>query len=434
MNEEVLKDRIIVVCPNKDCGQKIGLPKSNEILHVTCPNPKCRTSFIYQSQPTSKTQPIPETQPISKKKNQWFINKIKNHPIFLGLILTIWVLFLINRFSRRTLNLSDGLFVTVACIILCFLGTWIIDKTKEPGIKWYYRKWFVILMLFLFAPLGITLLWAGSRFRNSTKIGLTISFGLLFIVGLLTEAPSRFYDTSKDQIKDLFSIQRKNIYLEPANPYAKMSFRNEILSGTISSTYSADSIFTIPEITKKWGGSTVLVKTMDKNGNDLSLGSGFVITKKGAIVTNYHVLESAHNVSIHFIGGKTYQNAFLIARYPSQDIAILYFDGTDEQFSPVILGNSDDLQVGERILAIGNPYGWENTLSDGLISGIREIDGFKLVQITAPVSPGSSGGPLFNMRGEVIGITTIGSQWGAQNLNFAIPINTLTSLIKENFQ
>ncbi len=122
----------------------------------------------------------------------------------------------------------------------------------------------------------------------------------------------------------------------------------------------------------------------------------------------------------------------MIIGYPSQDIAILHIEGENKQFRPVILGNSDDLQVGERVLAIGNPYGWENTVSDGLISGIREIDDFKLLQITAPISPGSSGGALFNMKGEVIGITTIGSQWGAQNLNFAIPINSLKSLIKQD--
>lgn len=91
------------------------------------------------------------------------------------------------------------------------------------------------------------------------------------------------------------------------------------------------------------------------------------------------------------------------------------------------------MQIGEQILAIGNPYGFENTISDGLISGIREIADFKLLQITAPVSPGSSGGALFNMKGEVIGITSIGSQWNAQNLNFAIPINTLKILVREIF-
>lgn len=90
------------------------------------------------------------------------------------------------------------------------------------------------------------------------------------------------------------------------------------------------------------------------------------------------------------------------------------------------------MQVGEPVVAIGNPYGWENTISDGLISGIREIEDLKLLQITTPISPGSSGGALFNMKGEVIGITTIGSEWGAQNLNFAIPINYLRTMIEKD--
>jgi len=164
----------------------------------------------------------------------------------------------------------------------------------------------------------------------------------------------------------------------------------------------------------------------------LGQGSGFVISENGAIATNYHVVESAYNVLIQFINGKSFKEVSMIASYPSYDIAILNIE-EDELFLPVILGNSDNIQVGEQILAIGNPYGWENTISDGLISGIREIADFKLLQITAPVSPGSSGGALFNMKGEVIGITSIGSQWDAQNLNFAIPINLLIFLIREKF-
>ena len=110
-------------------------------------------------------------------------------------------------------------------------------------------------------------------------------------------------------------------------------------------------------------------------------------------------------------------------------IDLLKPDTTDETLRPVVLGDSDELEVGERVVAIGNPYSWENTLSDGLVSGIRELEGTTLLQITAPISPGSSGGALFNMKGEVIGITTIGSTWGAQNLNFAVPVNSLKALI-----
>lgn len=415
MTEDNLKERLIIVCPNKDCGQKLGIPKTTKTLQVTCP--KCRTSFVYPAQTPRR------------KTTSWFLNKVKAHPIFLGLIATIWFFLIVNKHSTGTLTLNNSLSITTLCIAMWFIGTWIMDKLKEEGTKWYYQKWFVFLMLFILTPIGITLLWAGSRFKKPTKIGLTIAFGLWFVLGVLTRSSERFYYSPKDEIARLFDTHKENIFLESASRYAKISFRNEILSRKVS---TATTTFTTPRIAKKWGGSIVLVKSMDKNGNELGQGSGFVASREGAIVTNYHVVELARNVSVEFIDGESYQEIFLIIGYPSQDIAILHIEGENKQFRPVTLGNSDDLQVGERVLAIGNPYGWENTVSDGLISGIRQIDDFKLLQITVPISPGSSGGALFNMNGEVIGITTIGSQWGAQNLNFAIPINSLKSLIKQD--
>ena len=304
------------------------------------------------------------------------------------------------------------------------------DKLKEEGTKWYYRKWFVILMLFIFAPIGITLLWAGSKFRRPTKIGLTIGFGLLFAIGILTRAPEKFSYSPEDELAQLVSGHRGNVYLESASPYARISLQNEILK---SKSFPETTALTISQIAEKHGCSIVLVKSMDKNNNELGQGSGFVVTASGSIATNYHVVEFAYGVSIEFIGGESYQEVSLVAGYPSNDIAILHIEAGNERFSPVVLGNSADLQIGERVLAIGNPYGLRNSLSDGLISGIREVDGLELLQITAPVSSGSSGGALFNMKGEVIGITTVGSQWEAQNLNFAIPINSLRSLLRERF-
>jgi len=416
MTEENLEERIIIVCPNKDCGQKLGIPETLGTLRVTCP--KCGISFIYPAQASRK------------KRTQWLLNRVKQHPIFLGLIVTLWFLLVGNRYSRGTLTLNNGLLATVVCIALWFFGTWIMDKLKEEKTKWYYQKWFVVLMLFVFAPIGITLLWAGSRFKKPTKIALMTVFGFWFVVSVVTQGPQRFYYSPKEEISKLITTHKGKIFLESASSYAKIAFRDEVLSKKYS---LGNRTLTIPQIAKKWGESVVLVTSFDKNGRDLKQGSGFVVSRDGAIVTNYHVVELAHEISIEFTNGKSCQIEFLIAGYPSHDIVILHIEEEDEQFCPVVLGNSDDLQVGERVLAIGNPYGWENTLSDGLLSGIRDIDGFKLLQITAPISPGSSGGALFNMKGEVIGITTIGSQWGAQNLNFAIPINSLKSLIREEF-
>jgi len=412
MPEENLKEKIIIECPNKDCKQKLGIPKTMDTLRVNCP--KCGTSFLYP------------TQMKYKKKDS--SNKIKNHPFFFGLIITFCFLLLANSYLANVLTLNYTLLVTGVCLIFWFIGTWVMDKFKEKDTRWYYQRWFVFLILLILPPLGITLLWAGSKFKIAWKVIFTILFGSWFVYNVFTQSP--FYYSPKDKIVELFSTQKADIYLEQASQSVRNNLRDDFLSKENSTLTMA---LTIPQIVKKWNESILLIKSIDRNGNILGQGSGFVISENGEIATNYHVVKSSHSVLIQFVNGKSYQEVSLIAGYPTYDIAILYIKG-NETFLPVILGDSDNLQTGEQILAIGNPYGFENTISDGLISGIREIADFKLLQITAPVSPGSSGGALFNMKGEVIGITSLGSQWDAQNLNFAIPINLLKLLVTENLE
>lgn len=417
LTEESFMGKIIIECPKIDCKQRLRIPRTTKTIRVTCPY--CGNSFVYPG----KT--------FREKRTSMLKNLIRSHPIFFGVVITLWFILFANRFTRGTITGNYLLITTIVCIILWFLGTWIIDKLKKAKSKWYFQRWIVIIMLVVFAPLGITLLWAGAKFKKTTKIILTTIFGLWFVVGVLTNKPESFDYSPKKEIVRLIKSQKENIFLRTASQSTKISFRNEILSGEVSPKGMTQ---TIPQIVKKWGKSITLIKSIDKDGDVLGQGSSFVISKNGAIVTNYHVVESSYSVSIEFIDGKCYKEVTLIVGYPSMDIAILNIEGEDEQFSPVIMGNSDELQVGEKVLAIGNPYGWENTVSDGLIAGIREVEGYNLLQITTPISPGSSGGALFDMKGEVIGITTIGSQWGAQNLNFAIPINTLKSLIENDLK
>jgi len=410
MSEENIKEKIIIECPNEDCRQKLGIPKTMDTLRVNCP--KCGTSFLYPAQNKYK------------KKTS---NKIKNHPFFFGLIVTLCFLLLANRYLVDVLTLNYILLVTGTCLLVWFIGIWVLDKFKEKGTKWYYQKWFVLLILLILPPLGITLLWTGSKFKAPWKVVFTILFGSLFVYNVFTQSP--FYYSPKDKIVKLFSTQEEDIFLEQASQSVRNNFRDDFLNKE-NSTLTMD--ITASQIFEKWNEAIVVIRPIDKKGNILGQGSGFIISRDGMIATNYHVVKSAYNVLINFINGKSYKEISLIAGYPNYDIAILHIKG-NETFLPVILGDSDNLQTGEQILAIGNPYGFENTISDGLISGMREITDFKLLQITAPISPGSSGGALLNMRGEVIGITSIGSRWEAQNLNFAIPINLLKYLIREKF-
>ena len=180
------------------------------------------------------------------------------------------------------------------------------------------------------------------------------------------------------------------------------------------------------QIAQKAFQSTVLLVMEDTNGQPLSLGSGFFVGD-GQIATNLHIVEGAARGYAKLVGQET---KFNIEGYTAidekSDLIILKVTAFGAQI--ISLGNSDLVQVGETVYAVGNPRGLEGTFSDGIISSIRPVGTDKLIQITAPLSPGSSGGPVLNRRGEVIGVSVLTIRDG-QNLNFAIPANYLKSLL-----
>jgi len=188
----------------------------------------------------------------------------------------------------------------------------------------------------------------------------------------------------------------------------------------------------IPTIANAANGAVVSIIMSDKNGHPIAQGSGFVVSKDGRIVTNYHVIKSGTSAIAKLPDGAFFVVDGVLAVDKNRDIAIIKAHGTN--FRTVTLGDSDKLQIGEEIVAIGNPLSLESTVSNGIISGIRNIedDGGKFLQVTAPISPGSSGGPLFDMAGDVVGITTLYLK-GGENLNFAIPINDVRRLLLVQF-
>jgi serine protease Do len=166
----------------------------------------------------------------------------------------------------------------------------------------------------------------------------------------------------------------------------------------------------------------------------LKLGTGFFVRSTGLLLTNFHVIEGTELVGVKMPGG----SAVLWARRATgfdldNDLVVLRVE-TDVA-SPVSLGDSDQVRIGEPIVVVGNPEGLEQTVSNGLVSGTREVDGRRLFQISAPISEGSSGSPVFNDRGDVIGVV-VSSLESGQNLNFAVPINyakpLLTSVTEES--
>jgi S1-C subfamily serine protease len=169
-----------------------------------------------------------------------------------------------------------------------------------------------------------------------------------------------------------------------------------------------------------------------------ALGSGFVIDKAGYIVTNYHVVEGAKSIQVTFSNNSSI-DAHLVGSDPSTDIAVLKVDATSSALTPLPLGNSDAVQVGDSVVAIGNPFGLSRTVTAGIVSAIQrqitapneyEID--HVIQTDAPINHGNSGGPLISARGEVIGVTaqieTGGVAQGNVGVGFAVPSNTVKTV------
>lgn len=180
------------------------------------------------------------------------------------------------------------------------------------------------------------------------------------------------------------------------------------------------------EIAREQSKAVVIIEALDERGDVLGQGSGFIVTPQGAVVTNLHVLRAAASLRVKLPGGDVYKTADLVDVDEAKDIAIIKIKGF--KLPAVTLGDSDRAEVGEPIVAISSPEGLVNSISTGVISGVRRFDTHRVLQITAPISQGSSGGALFNSSGEVIGVITYLFKSG-QNINFAVPINYARGMI-----
>jgi S1-C subfamily serine protease len=179
-------------------------------------------------------------------------------------------------------------------------------------------------------------------------------------------------------------------------------------------------------------------------GDDASSGSGsgFVIDKQGHVLTNFHVIQGANSVRVTLFDG-TQHDARLVGADASVDVAVIEIKVPAEKLFPLTLGDSSTVLVGQKILALGNPFGLERTLTSGIISSLdrsmkakngRTIKG--IIQTDAAINPGNSGGPLLNSRGQVIGLNTaIISQVGqSAGISFAVPINSIARILDQLIQ
>lgn len=192
--------------------------------------------------------------------------------------------------------------------------------------------------------------------------------------------------------------------------------------------FTPASAQTAAEIARKQAPAVVVLETLDDRGAIVSQGSGFIVTPAGAIVTSLHVLRGAVSVRVRLASGDLYQTSDVVDIDEHKDIAIIRIKGY--HLPVVTLGDSDKIEAGEPVVAISSPEGLANSLSTGIVSGVRRLETHRVFQVTAPISQGSSGGALFNVAGEVIGIVTYVLKSG-QNINFAIPINYARGLIAD---
>jgi len=160
-----------------------------------------------------------------------------------------------------------------------------------------------------------------------------------------------------------------------------------------------------------------------------SLGSGFIVSADGYILTNNHVVDKARDIRVALSDGRALV-AKLVGRSPEIDVALIKVDAAD--LPAVTLGDSDAMEVGDWVVAIGNPFGLSHTVTKGIVSAKGRVIGAgpydNLIQTDAAINPGNSGGPLFNLQGEVVGINTMILAQG-QNLGFAVPINMVKEIL-----
>ncbi|MGC1133541.1 MAG: trypsin-like peptidase domain-containing protein [Nitrososphaeraceae archaeon] len=227
---------------------------------------------------------------------------------------------------------------------------------------------------------------------------------------------------------------------------------NVVSNNSLSASILTSDAVTLPQIFNKTENSVVQITSTSPISNSLvirngeqipqnvALGSGFVYDQDGHILTNYHVISDPNSVEVTFVDGDSH-SAKVIGQDPYSDIAVLQItdDGFQKQIPPLKAANSSALQVGEQVIAIGNPFGLSGTLTSGVISQMgrvlpNDITGYSIsniIQTDAAINPGNSGGPLLNTKGEMVGVNTaIFSNTGVYSgVGFAIPSNMVQKVV-----
>ncbi len=269
--------------------------------------------------------------------------------------------------------------------------------------------------------------------RSAVLIGTAVGFvlGLAFAVSTVTTPPSSAeLETPQSEVR------------ESAAPFMPLAAGPEPAPGLLESERNTIEIF------RAAGPSVVYVTnnalrrdffSMNVTEVEQGTGSGFLWDEHGHVVTNFHVLEGGQTFSVTLPSGET-REARVVGAEPRKDLAVLHFDTTGLELAPLPIGRSDALIVGQKVLAIGNPFGLDRTLTTGIISALgREFpleEGFVIedvIQTDASINPGNSGGPLIDSSGNVIGVNTAiySPSGGSAGIGFAIPIDTVARIVPQ---
>src|ERR1700728_3940035 len=254
---------------------------------------------------------------------------------------------------------------------------------------------------------------------------------LIFAVAMAT---AFFYFTTWRSNSQVGGLHPSNWLSHPAQVEITEAAPNESLDGEEQNNISVykKNIPSVVNVTSRAMTFDFFYGLVPQEGQ----GSGFVIDKDGHILTNYHVIENARQVEVTMHNRKKYK-ATVVGTDPAHDLAVIQISAPD--LVPAVLGDSRNLQVGQKVYAIGNPFGLAGTMTRGIVSSIRPVrepNGAMIdeaIQTDAAINPGNSGGPLMNWHGEVIGINTMILSSVGQNagIGFAIPINTAKAVLND---
>jgi S1-C subfamily serine protease len=215
--------------------------------------------------------------------------------------------------------------------------------------------------------------------------------------------------------------------------------RTSVIHGAISRPIANETHagLTVSDVYKRDGPGVAYVQTATGQGGEQATGSGFVIDKRGHVLTNAHVVNGATSVTVQ-LGNRTW-NAKIVGRNESTDVALLDVSAPARYLHPLALADSNAVQVGDSVVAIGNPFGLDRTVTTGIVSALqRRIQGpngstiSNAIQTDTAINPGNSGGPLIDSSGRVIGITSqieAAGGRGSVGIGFAVPMNTAKKIV-----